>query len=197
MNRKWLGIFLFAVFVCFRLDVAAESTSLPEWLGPGKEPVAGAPLPPSPKARPKTIEEEIRYLNDFINDTDTFMARLAIFTEKKRTFYESVLEVKGLCQLDRDMANAQGEYGAIFRMGVEDCQESYVDLESDAKRLADYLEEANKRQKRLLIAVDSARDSILRKKSITRARALRDEAEKADELLKQIEKTLGSYRNNQ
>nr|VFJ44688.1 MAG: hypothetical protein BECKDK2373C_GA0170839_100911 [Candidatus Kentron sp. DK] len=199
MNSKPAIFLLCALLAFFRSGVAADdaydANGLPDWLTEGKvEAIPGTPLPPTTPGQPSmTIEKEIAYLDAFIQEVDAFVRQLAEFTSAKKAFYESVMEVEALCRVDRDLTNIQGEFGAIFRMGAEDCRETYADLKAAATESVKQIKTLSAKQKRLQLAAKSARDSILRKKSIQRAQALRREAEKADAALKRIEEALGKY----
>nr|VFJ47241.1 MAG: hypothetical protein BECKFM1743A_GA0114220_1004513 [Candidatus Kentron sp. FM]VFJ48615.1 MAG: hypothetical protein BECKFM1743C_GA0114222_1006112 [Candidatus Kentron sp. FM]VFK08066.1 MAG: hypothetical protein BECKFM1743B_GA0114221_1005811 [Candidatus Kentron sp. FM] len=199
MNRKRTTLLLFALLVFLRPGVAAGDShaadELPGWLTDRETPATtGAQLPPMAGRQSMTMEEEIAYLEAFIRDVEAFVGQLAAFTEKQRAFYESVMEVKALCQVDRELANAQGEFGAIFQMGLEDCEITYADLQAAATELATRIEAANAKQKRLQLAAQSAHDSVLRKKSILRARTLQQETEKANQLLLKLERKLEQYK---
>nr|VFJ44827.1 MAG: hypothetical protein BECKDK2373B_GA0170837_100821 [Candidatus Kentron sp. DK] len=199
MNSKPTTLLLCVLLAFFRSGVAADdvydANDIPDWLTEEKiEAIPGTPLPPTTPGQPSmTIEKEIAYLDAFIQEVDAFVRQLVEFTTAKKAFYESVMEVAALCRVDRDLANAQGEFGAIFRMGVDDCQVTHADLKAAATQLAARIKAANTKRKRLQLAAESARDTILRKKLIQRAQALRREAEKADAALKRIEEALGKY----
>jgi len=200
MNSKPAILLLCVLLAFFRSGMATDdirdANGYPAWLTEEEAAVVpGTPLPPTtPGQQSMTIEEEISHLDTFIKEADTFVRQLADFTAKKRAFYESVMEVEALCRVDRDLANVQGEFGAIFQMGVDDCRETHANLKVVATELVNRIKMLSDKQKRLQAAAKSARNSILRKKTIQRARILQQEVEKADEALRRSEEGLGKYK---